>query len=219
MTSSSVSVKNHPLTWNFDHVPVMSVLEARISLARISQFLEETETEKFSNFCVRKIPSDPIVGFRDASFTWEETQSTREDSSHFRLEDLNISFPAGKLSLIMGAGGSYPLLHMISLSTLMMNPFSILSGQREINLASLAPWGDKPVGRFIFPPAYRHAFSQRRSFYTHGYDGVLWSISLASGCFSQRECSLRLETERDEVPRCHSGLRPRAGSRAVRARG
>lgn len=49
--------------------------------------------------------SDPHVGFaNNASFTWGDEAAAREDPSVFRLRDLDINFPVGKLSIIVGPG-------------------------------------------------------------------------------------------------------------------
>ena len=47
---------------------------------------------------------DPIVGFKDGSFTWSDASTAKEDESVFRIRDLNLSFPLGQLSLILGPG-------------------------------------------------------------------------------------------------------------------
>ncbi|KNZ48830.1 hypothetical protein VP01_538g8 [Puccinia sorghi] len=87
---------------------ISGLLQSYVSLKRIECFLNEKETEKYSTLSVpRAEAGDPMVGFKNASFTYdakqEDTGPTVE-SSTFKLTDLDFSFPEGKLSLIIGRG-------------------------------------------------------------------------------------------------------------------
>lgn len=102
-------------------------------MRRIETFLAEDEVEDWvtslkrdtaeSQASVAQGPnSSPRIGFETATFQWyasptkadatppaseaSSTTATIEPTSTFRLEDISIEFPVGKLSLITGPTGS-----------------------------------------------------------------------------------------------------------------
>lgn len=90
---------------------VSSVIQAKVSINRIEQFLNESKTEKYSQLRMKR-PSHSAsryIGFVNASFSWLG-RSTGSDSSKankdFRLRDLNLAFETGKLNVIVGPTGS-----------------------------------------------------------------------------------------------------------------
>ncbi|SCV71654.1 BQ2448_3242 [Microbotryum intermedium] len=114
---------------------VVSVLQAHVSLKRIDEFLNEQETAKYAVVKEPRTGSDPIVGFTDsASFTWADEAEAREDLSVFRIRDLNLSFPVGKFSIILGPVGS-------GKTTLLM---SLLGETNQLSGSTFLP---SPVGR------------------------------------------------------------------------
>lgn len=188
------------------------LIQARVSVQRVSQFLNETETEKFSKVAAPP-PTSPTVGFRNASFAWEEKQVAQEDPSIFQLGDLNLSFPVGKLSLVVGPGKFafliiWWLFHKLTL-------VRVLSGQRQIYLAPLTSRGDESTFRRHLPPISANPARHPRSCGAYGYYSLLQSNSLAPQRLSQRKYSLRGATQRDQVPRRRSSLCARDGSRAI----
>ena len=50
---------------------------------------------------------DPIVGFKNGSFTWSDASTAQEDDTVFRIKDLKLSFPPGQLSIILGPGSLF----------------------------------------------------------------------------------------------------------------
>ncbi|KDE04352.1 hypothetical protein MVLG_05231 [Microbotryum lychnidis-dioicae p1A1 Lamole] len=121
----------------FETVPHISkqILEALVSLGRIDQFLNEQETAKYAVVKEPRTGSNPIVGFTDsASFTWADEAEAREDLSVFRIRDLNLSFPVGKFSIILGPVGS-------GKTTLLM---SLLGETNQLSGSAFLP---SPVGR------------------------------------------------------------------------
>ncbi|KAG8905564.1 hypothetical protein FRB99_008669 [Tulasnella sp. 403] len=103
---------------------IFALLHAYVSMQRIVTFLEEDEVEDWAT-ALKRQPSDPSpptkpthVELNDASFIWyTKPESTRETpaadstasneiSNTFMLQELSVSFPPGKLSLITGATGS-----------------------------------------------------------------------------------------------------------------
>ncbi|GME70449.1 unnamed protein product [Ambrosiozyma monospora] len=84
---------------------------AKVSLGRISSFLEEPETSKFEQLAkpISSTIADPtgiIVGFQNATLGWDKRRNT------FKLKDLNVTFKVGGLNLVIGptASGKSSLL-------------------------------------------------------------------------------------------------------------
>lgn len=86
---------------------LVNVLQAHVSLKRIDEFLNEQETAKYSTIHKPTGSSDPVVGMVDGNFTWSDEQTALDDPSVFRIKDLNLNFPVGKLSIILGPGESH----------------------------------------------------------------------------------------------------------------
>ncbi|KAF8468986.1 P-loop containing nucleoside triphosphate hydrolase protein [Kalaharituber pfeilii] len=87
---------------------ITNVLQTKVSVDRVEEFLKEEETEKYHQ--LKPLPEDehedhPLIGFKDASFTWG-TKAQFEDGSAFKLMDLNVEFLPGKLNIIAGPTGS-----------------------------------------------------------------------------------------------------------------
>ncbi|KAI5791332.1 P-loop containing nucleoside triphosphate hydrolase protein [Pyronema domesticum] len=91
---------------------VTNVLQAKVSVDRVEEFLKEEETEKYHQLRHSKDlledPEAPVIGFKDASFTWGSKQQAiaKGTATAFQLQDLNIEFCPGELNLIAGATGS-----------------------------------------------------------------------------------------------------------------
>ncbi|KAK9459530.1 P-loop containing nucleoside triphosphate hydrolase protein [Lipomyces oligophaga] len=81
---------------------ITNVIEASTSVDRVQKFLDEEETQKYDQLGKLRGASDPEIGFRNASFAWGQGSSAYE----FKLQDLNIVFEPGKLSVIVGPTGS-----------------------------------------------------------------------------------------------------------------
>ncbi|CAN6663394.1 ATP-dependent bile acid permease [Trichomonascus vanleenenianus] len=86
------------------------VLQAKVSLDRVIQFLSEGETDKYNQLSssTPRGPNSPKIGFENASFSWLSASHAQRDSEsfNFRLRDLNADFPVGKMSVIVGPTGS-----------------------------------------------------------------------------------------------------------------
>jgi ABC-type multidrug transport system fused ATPase/permease subunit len=88
---------------------VTNVLQAKVSVDRVEEFLSEEETEKYHQLRRNEDdPDAPLIGFRDASFSWGSRQqaATKGTTSAFQFQDLNIEFLPGQLNIIAGATGS-----------------------------------------------------------------------------------------------------------------
>ncbi|RXK42365.1 ATP-binding cassette transporter [Tremella mesenterica] len=86
------------------------LLQASTSCGRIQEFLEEPETLKYSQV-THPGPDDPQIGFRGAVVgytTLQDSNNPIDTHEHepFFLGELDISFPPGQLSLVVGPVGS-----------------------------------------------------------------------------------------------------------------
>ncbi|KAL9583871.1 MAG: hypothetical protein Q9212_002450 [Teloschistes hypoglaucus] len=73
-------------------------LEAWVSLQRIGEYLDAPEVEEYI------VPSEEIV-FEDATVAWP-SDSQEEDPERFILKNIDLRFPARKLSVVSGNTGS-----------------------------------------------------------------------------------------------------------------
>ncbi|TWU70979.1 hypothetical protein ED733_002187 [Metarhizium rileyi] len=85
------------------------VQEAKVSIDRVEEFLNEEETEKYEQLGQDNADEQGVkhIGFKDATLIWGGKDTVAEDGSRaFRLMDLNIDFQMGKLNIIAGSTGS-----------------------------------------------------------------------------------------------------------------
>lgn len=73
-----------------------------VSVRRILRFLKEPESPKSSQL----VTGEPgKCGFENATLSWSSSSSSRE-TDHFKLRDMDVLFPMGELSVIMGPTGA-----------------------------------------------------------------------------------------------------------------
>lgn len=85
------------------------VQEAKVSIDRVEEFLNEEETEKYEQLGQDNVDENGVkrIGFRDATLIWGGRDSVADDGSRaFRLLDMDIDFKIGKLNIITGPTGS-----------------------------------------------------------------------------------------------------------------
>ncbi|KAI1335226.1 hypothetical protein F5Y15DRAFT_398562 [Xylariaceae sp. FL0016] len=85
------------------------VQEAKVSVDRVEEFLQEDETEKYEQLGPDNSDDNgnEVIGFRDATFIWGSKDAIAADGSMaFRLLNLNIDFKIGKLNIVAGPTGS-----------------------------------------------------------------------------------------------------------------
>ena len=88
---------------------IAHVLETKVSVDRVEEFLNEEETEKYEQLKHDNIDEDgnKIIGFKNATFSWGGKETSEEDiSTAFRLMDVDIKFEIGHLNIIAGPTGS-----------------------------------------------------------------------------------------------------------------
>jgi ABC-type multidrug transport system fused ATPase/permease subunit len=81
---------------------VAHVQESKVSVDRVEEYLNEPETEKYKQ--LRSDENDengePLVGFKNGTFTWGST-----DDEDFKMIDLNLFFKVAQLNVIIGPTG------------------------------------------------------------------------------------------------------------------
>lgn len=91
---------------------IAHVQESKVSIDRVESFLNEEETEKYSQLRSYPLPGDtPKIALDHATLTWGSKPKTGSGASEsaadsFRLIDINVSFKIGKLNVIAGPTGS-----------------------------------------------------------------------------------------------------------------
>ncbi|EHK97094.1 putative ATP-dependent bile acid permease [Glarea lozoyensis 74030] len=88
---------------------IAHVLESKVSVDRVEEFLNEEETQKYEQLDHASLDEDgqSMIGFSDATFSWGGKESPNEEiSDAFRLIKLNIKFEVGHLNIIAGPTGS-----------------------------------------------------------------------------------------------------------------
>lgn len=79
------------------------VIQSKVSLDRISDFLNEEETTKYEQLEHEEgiSASAPLIGFEKATFAWNS-----KSAKDFKLRDIDVAFKPGKLNVIVGPTGS-----------------------------------------------------------------------------------------------------------------
>lgn len=88
---------------------IAHVQESKVSVDRIEEFLNEDETEKYEQLGHDSLDEDgtQFIGFKKATFSWGGKETPLDDeSSAFRLMNLDIKFEIGQLNIIAGPTGS-----------------------------------------------------------------------------------------------------------------
>lgn len=87
---------------------IARVQETKVSLDRVEEFLNEEETEKYTQ--LRHLlheEDDPQIGLVDATLTWgSKDEALNEEFPAFRLINVNVDFQVGKLNIVAGPTGS-----------------------------------------------------------------------------------------------------------------
>ena len=84
----------------------MRLIQAYTSCQRIQEFLDEPETLKYEQVS-RPGPGDPQVGFTGAVVGYSSSEEIKDaEFEPFTLGEMNLSFPVGGLSVVIGPVGS-----------------------------------------------------------------------------------------------------------------
>lgn len=101
------------------------VIQSKVSLDRIQEFLEEKDTDKYVQLTTAN--DNKKIGFVNATITWDA------EKPDFKLKDLNIEFKIGKLNVVIGPTGS----GKTSLLMALLGEMQLVSG--KIVVPSLDP--------------------------------------------------------------------------------
>lgn len=87
---------------------VAHVQESKVSVDRIEEYLSEPETDKYKQLKSEEFDEndEPLIGFDHGTFSWGTGDSKDgELDDAFKMLDLDIRFPVGQLSVIVGSTG------------------------------------------------------------------------------------------------------------------
>ena len=85
------------------------VQESKVSVDRVEEFLNEEETEKYSQLQHRHIDerTESFIGFDQVTCTWGGRSPPQgEESAKFTLTNVDVKFRRGELTVIVGPTGS-----------------------------------------------------------------------------------------------------------------
>src|SRR5271156_4772324 len=136
---SLFTLLKHPIDQLADMIT--NVIQSKVSLDRVDEFLREEETEKYSpavNGPKRSVPRNGNTAqfgtarFENATFTWaskteiakERNDPTAIAALAFQLRDISVEFPPNALTLIVGPTGS----GKTSLLMALLGELSLLKG-------------------------------------------------------------------------------------------
>ncbi|KAJ3272856.1 hypothetical protein HDV01_005179 [Terramyces sp. JEL0728] len=131
---------------------VSSILNIRVTMTRISNFLKEEELEKFADDHV-KMDTDSWIGFKNGEFTYRVSASTNPEQSTsgetaFTLRNINMEFPLNKLTSIIGATGS----GKTSLLETLLGELKTVNGHYSISESHLLPDSEKEKSDVAYVP-------------------------------------------------------------------
>jgi len=132
---SLFTVLKHPIDQLADMIT--NVIQSKVSLNRVDEFLREEETEKYSTAVKRRKSSVSRMGrsarFENATFTWASRTEIKKEAGDneaaiaalaFQLRDITVEFPNDALTLIAGPTGS----GKTSLLMALLGELSLLKG-------------------------------------------------------------------------------------------
>jgi ABC-type multidrug transport system fused ATPase/permease subunit len=88
---------------------VAHVQEAKVSVDRIEEYLDEPETDKYAQLITNKKDQDgqPTIGFEKGTFSWGgKDMNDKTSADAFKLMDLDIKFKVKALNVVVGPTGS-----------------------------------------------------------------------------------------------------------------
>lgn len=126
---------------------IAHVQESKVSLDRVDRYLNEEETEKYTQICDSNVSGEPPkIGLDKATLTWGLSMGksqggvVTDHADAFRLIDVDVSFHIGKLNIIAGPTGS----GKTSLLMALLGEMKILEGRVHLP-GGLAPRVELPV--------------------------------------------------------------------------
>ncbi|GAA5957081.1 hypothetical protein JCM21900_000787 [Sporobolomyces salmonicolor] len=103
---------------------VVNGLQCIVSLRRIERYLGEPEVDLVPSLPSNEEAEEPPIAFRKATVTWPQVDLEKKDEAEtpnstgmkaFELQEVEVEFPKGEMSLICGRLGSGKTLMLLSL--------------------------------------------------------------------------------------------------------
>ncbi|KAI9805212.1 MAG: hypothetical protein M1825_001048 [Sarcosagium campestre] len=115
------------------------VLEAKVSVDRVEEFLSEEETEKYDQLRQTRdeTSGETLIGLTNVTCSWGQQDTLDDDSSPFKLMDIDVHFHPGELNVIAGPTGSGKtslLMALLGEMTLLEGAISLPGGQSREDL-------------------------------------------------------------------------------------
>jgi ABC-type multidrug transport system fused ATPase/permease subunit len=88
---------------------IAHVQESKVSVDRIEEYLNEPETDKYSQLISHKRDANgqPVIGFENGTFSWGgKDMKDKASAEAFKLMDLDVNFKVGELNVVIGPTGS-----------------------------------------------------------------------------------------------------------------
>lgn len=88
---------------------IAHVQESKVSVDRIEEYLNEPESEKYTQLISHKRDENgqPVIAFEDGTFSWgSKDLKDKVAADAFKLIDLDIKFKVGELNVVSGPTGS-----------------------------------------------------------------------------------------------------------------
>ncbi|KAL8693154.1 MAG: hypothetical protein Q9218_001974 [Villophora microphyllina] len=119
---------------------IAHVQECQVSVDRVEEFLNEDETEKYSQLSNngKTKTGDLLIGFENATLTWGSKDTKNDsDTQAFRMIDLSVRFSIGNLNLVVGptgAGKTSLLMALLGEMTLVQGSVYLPGGRSKETL-------------------------------------------------------------------------------------
>lgn len=119
---------------------IAHVQECKVSVDRVEEFLNEEETEKYTQLSTngKTESGSTMIGFEKATLTWGSRDTAESgETKAFRMIDLSINFSIGKLNLVVGptgAGKTSLLMALLGEMTLVQGSVYLPGGRSKVDL-------------------------------------------------------------------------------------
>lgn len=135
---------------------------------------------------------------------WSNNKATtRTNSTHFQLSNLDLLFPVGELSLVVGPGELLILSDLRAWLTPNLN-HNLQSWKWEINIATESSLRNEIYFRESASsfPNYQGRTPGPGPKYSHQHHSLRFPVSLACQCNHQGEHHIWVPVQRESLPRC-----------------
>jgi ABC-type multidrug transport system fused ATPase/permease subunit len=165
---------------------ISNVVQFKVSLARINQFLGEDEVEQYVTV------DGPKISLHNATLTSHKHNKSDENTPNVLLRDVNVTFPQGKLSVITGPTGS----GKSSLLLALLGELHLIKGRVYFPLANR---GTGLSVAYVSQQAWiQHATIRDNILFGKKFDQVLYS-KVIDICHLQRDLDILIGGDMTEI--------------------